>query len=837
MRVALTNFTGGEIAPTLHARYDLARYRNAVRCMENFVPNLHGAVERRAGTRFVSTLDGPGVLIPFSFSADAAQNFVLVLGEKRLRVASPARGLLSGVSLTAPYTVAEAYEISYAQVGDVMYLAHNNHPLHKLTRSGAGPDYQWKLAPVALNTSLPAPGKPTVGFTRSEQDKDSYINHTLHYKIVAVDENGKESLPSEAGEVRGKHPSDWVVGNKADLSWQAVAGAVDYNVYREEAGYFGFIGVASTKDASGGVVSGLQVGGTLVPLSHYSGAIARTIVKERFKGEHSSSSQETVVSDVTGSLQVSKNAGQNAFHFNGLLFVLVAKTTTTELYLRNENDEKTLDSTQTSVEKFWAVVATETPAGTYAAYKTGNLGNDNAAPSGTFELYTVRPAYSGAATLTFTDNNYQADVSDTPREDWDPFKDGNHPGVVAFHQQRMVLAATPNTPQAFYMSRVGDFENFRKSRPIQDDDPVEYLIASGSIDAITWAASFGDLLLGTSGSEYKAGGDGAAITTKNISITAQSYWGSAPLLPIIIGNSILHVQRHGARVRDLFYSLEKDGYAGNDLSIMAPHLFDGYSLRQWAYQQTPGSHIWVVRNDGVLLALTYMKEHDIWGWSRHVTDGDVLSVASVSTEDGDTLMLVVRRRVNGVDRCFLERLESRWTGGDDIKEAFFVDCGVTWRGEPSDSISGLAHLEGKTVAVLADGSPVEGCVVKGGKITLPYKARVAHVGLPFTSLLAPLPVEGDLQTGTTLGRKRAYGQCMVRVHRSAGGKYGADPGTLYDFPFVPARWGQPVELLSGDMEFIPGGGLGNSETVWIAQDKPLPMQVVALALNVDVAQN
>lgn len=685
MRVAVTNFTGGELAPTLHARYDLARYKNAVRCMENFLPNLHGAVERRAGTRFIADLGAAAALIPFSFNADAEQNFVLVLGEKNVRVASPERGLLSlgdGVtSMASPYSVDEAYDVSYAQVGDVGYLAHRAYPLHKLTRSGQRPDYRWSLAPVTLNTSLPAPGKPAASFVGGG------AGFTLRYKVVAVDGKGKESLPSEAGEVDGKHTSDWVQGNRATVSWQAVPGAEEYNIYREEAGYFGFIGIS--------------------------------------KG------------------------------------------------------------------------------------------------------------------TSFIDNNYQADVADTPREDWDPFKDGNNPGVVAFHQQRMVLAATPKTPQAFYMSRVGDFENFRKSRPIQDDDPVEYLVASGSIDAITWAASFGDLLLGTSGSEYKAsGGDGAAISAKNISITAQSYWGSANLPPIIIGNSIIHVQRHGSRVRDLFYSLEKDGYTGNDLSIMAPHLFDGFSLRQWTYQQTPGSNIWIVRDDGALLALTYMKEHDIWGWSRHLTDGAVLSVASVSTEAGDAVMMVVRREVEGRERYFLERLESRWAGGDDIKEAFFVDCGLTYRGEPSESVAGLSHLEGRTVAVLADGSPVEGCVVRNGAITLPYKASVAHVGLPYSSTLAPLPVEGDLQgTGTTLGRKRTYGQCMARFYRSAGGKYGSSRDTLYDFPFVPARWGDPVELLSGDLDFIPGGGLSPAETVWIVQDRPLPMQIVALALDVDVAQN
>lgn len=677
MRIALQNFTGGEIAPTLSARYDLARYRNSVQCMENFVPNLHGAAERRMGTIFLDDLGEPSVLIPFSFSAEEGQNFVLVFSEKKFRVANAA-GLLV-FSESTPYAYADLLHISYAQVGDIVYLAHSKYPLHKVMRQGSPPYYSWGITKVALNTSLPAPAKPSVAFT-GEQN-----GYTLRYKVVSVDKDGKESLPSPVGETVGRHPSDWVQGNRVTVSWTAVSGAEEYNVYREEAGYFGFVGISTS--------------------------------------------------------------------------------------------------------------------------------------------------------ATFIDNNYQADVADTPREDWDPFAEGNHPGVVAFHQQRMVLAATPKTPQAFYMSRVGDFENFRKSRPLQEDDPVEYLIASGSIDAITWAASFGDLLLGTSGSEYKASGGDSSITTKNINITAQSYWGSADLLPIIIGNSILHVQRHGSRVRDLFYSLEKDGYAGNDLSIMAPHLFDGHHLKQWAYQQVPGSHIWIVRDDGMLLALTYMKEHDIWGWSRHLTAGKVRSVTTISGDDGDVLILVVERVVNGTTKFFLERMYPRWSEAEGVKEAFYVDCGLSYYGTPSDHISGLAHLESCPVAVLADGSPVEGCVVRGGSIDLPYLASIVHVGLPFASSISPMPVEGDTETGTSLGRKRAYGQCTVRLHAAVGGKYGCSREELFDFPYIPARWGEACELFSGDTDFIPGGGQATDSMIWLVQDRPMPFSVTGFALTVDMGQN
>lgn len=684
MRFAVTNFTGGEIAPTLTARYDLAKYKNALRCMENFLPLLHGGAERRQGTRFLADLGAESVLMPFSFNARSGQNFALVFGHKTLRIAT-ATTLLGSESLPTPYDLADVRDISYAQVGDIVYLAHFKYPLHKIMRTGSPPGYSWQIAQVTLNSSLGTPSTPSVSFVPVEDDKTP-LNFTLRYKVVAVDASGKQSLGSSAGSTTGKHPSDWVVGNSVNISWSSVSGATEYNIYREEAGYFGFIGV----------------------------------------------------------------------------------------------------STSTS----------------------------------------------------FQDNNYQANISDTPREDWQPFANGNNPGVVAFHQQRMALAGTAKSPQTFYMSRTGDFENFRKSRPLQEDDPVEYTIASGSIDAIEWAASFGDLLLGTSGSEFKAGGDGGPISATSISITAQSYWGSYGLPPIIIGNSIMHVQRHGARVRDLFYSLEKDGYAGNDLSVMAPHLFDGHRLVQWGYQQSPGSHVWIVRDDGILLALTYLKEHDIWGWSRHITDGEVQSLISLSGDTEDIVMLVVKRHINGADKYYLERLDSRWTESDGIKEAFFIDCGATYRGNPTKTVYGLGYLEGKTVAVLADGSPVEGLVVKDGGIILPYEASIIHVGLPYTSTLSPMPLEGDFQTGTTLGRRRALGRCSVRLASTVGGKHGTTRDSLYEFPFSPSEWGQPVAMFSGDVDFTAGDGAQETQSsIWLVQDKPLPFGLVGLAINIDMGQD
>lgn len=695
-RVAFRNFTGGEVTPTLSARYDLQKFGSFLQCCENFIPNLHGDIERRPGMRFIADLGGKSVLIPFQFNTEPENNYVLVFQSGSIRVAST-DGLLADVSIDSPYAMEDVYDLSTAQAGDIVYLAHKNYALRKLTRSGTAPDYAWSLEEVALNQSINAPGAPTVTFVRDNGEDTAPLNYTLRYVVTAVDADGVESVASEVGETAGKYPTDWVVGNHVDLTWTAVEGAEEYNVYRESAGYYGFIGVSRS--------------------------------------------------------------------------------------------------------------------------------------------------------TSFQDQNFEPDTATTPKEDWDPFADGNNPATVAFHQQRLVLGGTKDDPASFFMSRTGDYENFRKSRPLQDDDPVEYMLASGSIDEIRWMASFGDLLIGTSGAEYKATSGGAAITSSDVQISVQSYWGSSGLSPLIIGQSVMHCQRSGSHVRDLYYSWESDGYAGNDLSLLAPQLVESHRIVQWAFQQSPGSNIWAVRDDGVLLCLTYMKEQNVYGWSRHVTQGKVLSVAVISGSQEDVVMLVVEREMGGAKKYFLERLAGRFRDADGIEEAFYVDCGVTSRQETaSDTVGGLGHLEGADVVALADGSPVEGLTVTDGAVTLPYAAKVVTVGLNYVSALSPLPLETDTQQGATLGKRRAYGKCVLRLYRSVGGKYAAtEPGdlfdvegwkgrTAYDVPFLPEKYGEACQPFSGNIEISLPSGQDADTSLWLMQDRPMPFRVVAIMADVDFGE-
>lgn len=702
-RVAFRNFTGGEVSPSLGARYDLQKFGTFAQCMQNFVPNIHGDVERRPGTAFLADLGGACVLLPFQYNSEAANNFVLAFSDSQIRVFD-ADGALCG-TMASPYALDDVPMLSTKQVGKFVYIAHRNYALRKISWDGGS---SWNIQTVALNQSLAAPGKPTVTWHRGPKNSDSSDEYTknetykLSYQVTAVNSDGVESVASQAGDVTGRYPTDWVEGDHATIAWTAVSGATEYNIYRDSAGYYGFIGTSKT--------------------------------------------------------------------------------------------------------------------------------------------------------TSFRDDNFEPDTATTPKENWDPFADGNNPSAVALHQQRLVLAGTKNSPASVYMSRTGDYENFRKSRPLQDDDPVEYMLASGSIDDIQWVDSFGDILIGTSGAEYKMSASGAAITPSDCQISTQSYWGSSSVQPLIIGNSVIHCQRADSHIRDLYYSWEHDGYNGNDLSLLAPQLLETHKVRQMVFQQSPGSNIWIVRDDGVLLCLTYMQEQKIYGWSRHVTDGRVRSVCSICGIREDVVIMVVERVVNGTTKFFLERLMERFKDTDPIEDAWYVDCGVR-RTPEADSdgnlviVSGLGHLEDKTVSVLSDGAPEEH-VVSDGKITLTYPARKALVGLGYASVLSPLPVESETDNGSTLGKRRTYGRVVLRLYRSVGGKWaGTGPGdlfdvdgwkqrTLYDVPFMPDIWGQAVQPFSGDVEVTMGqeSHMDNDSSIWIVQDRPLPFRLVALMCDVDFGE-
>lgn len=156
----------------------------------------------------------------------------------------------------------------------------------------------------------------------------------------------------------------------------------------------------------------------------------------------------------------------------------------------------------------------------------------------------------------------------------------------------------------------------------------------------------------------------------------QAYNGCSDVPPIVINEDIIYVQAKGSIVRDLSYNIYAAIYTGTDVSIRSNHLFFGHSIVQWSYAEEPFKLVYAIRDDGILLTLTFMKEQQIFGWAHHDTLGLFTSVASVQEGQVDAPYVVVERVLpNGLPVQFIERfMERSLTFG--AEDAWAVDAGV-----------------------------------------------------------------------------------------------------------------------------------------------------------------
>lgn len=303
---------------------------------------------------------------------------------------------------------------------------------------------------------------------------------------------------------------------------------------------------------------------------------------------------------------------------------------------------------------------------------------------------------------TFRDYNRGPDMSVTPPVAKNPF-DGSdkYPSCGTYHQQRLMFGASNNRPSALWATRTADFDNMDVSRPVRADDAIEATLFSQQVNEIRHMISMDELVVLTSGGEWLVVGDqDGIITPANINFRAQGYRGSSHVRPVLIGDTLLFVQEKGTRVRDLKYTFETDRFSGDDITVLARHMFERHEIVDWCYAQEPFSIVWAVRDDGVLLSLTYLREHSIYAWCRHVTDGTFESVCAVSEGAEDVVYAIVRRTVDGENRRYVERMHTRFF--DAVEDAFCVDAGLTYEA-PEYTISGATKASPVVITATGHG--------------------------------------------------------------------------------------------------------------------------------------
>ena len=421
-----------------------------------------------------------------------------------------------------------------------------------------------------------------------------------------------------------------------------------------------------------------------------------------------------------------------------------------------------------------------------------------------------------------------------------------HPSCVTFFEQRLVFAATLSQPQTIFFSKSGDYENMNENRggTVADDDAIIYTIASNQVNAIRFMTATRTLIIGTAGGEFAVSGGGTdvAITPTNILIKKQSNHGAANVDAIPAGNATLFLQRAKRKLRELAYNFDVDGYVSPDLTILAEHITEG-GLTQISYQQEPNQIIWGVRDDGELVGLTYQREQQVVAWHRHKFGGTFgsgasatgfgvcESVATIPTDDSEyQTYVIVKRTINSVTRRYVEYINNYDFDETDDTTFNFLDSQLEYSGSAATTISGLEHLEGQTVSVLADGSTHPDKTVSSGSITLDRSATKVKVGLSYTSLLQTMRLDAGSQDGTSQGKTKRIFDITIRLYESIGVEVGPDLSNMERIPFRTSAdaMDSGLGVFTGDKEVEFRGNYETDGFIFVRQTQPLPLTILSL---------
>jgi len=413
-----------------------------------------------------------------------------------------------------------------------------------------------------------------------------------------------------------------------------------------------------------------------------------------------------------------------------------------------------------------------------------------------------------------------------------------HPSCVSFFEQRLVFAGTTAEPQTLYFSKAGDYENMTTGT--NADDAMVYTIASNQVNAIRYMKAVRTLVVGTTGGEFTVSADGtdASVTPTNVTIKKQSSFGSANVDAIPAGSAILFLQKAKRKIRELAYNFDTDGYTAPDLTILNDTVTKT-GINEMSYQQEPDSIIWCVRDDGQLVGLTYQRSENVVAWHRHIFggvfgSGDAVceSVASISgTLTEDEVWVIVKRTINGATKRYVECFSDFDFDETDATDFKFLDSHLSYSGGSTSTLSGLSHLEGQTVSILADGATHATKVVSSGEITLDRACTKACVGLPYDSVLQTMRVEGGAAEGTSQGKTKRISKVVLRLFETVGVKVGPSLTTLETVPFrtTSSQLSSPVDtLLAGDKEIEFRDDYNSDGFIFIKQDQPLPCSVLAI---------
>jgi len=892
-------FAGGEFAPSLYARIDLQKYASGLKTARNIFVHPHGGASNRPGTKYVAAVKDSSKktrVIPFEFSTDQA--YVIEIGAGYFRfymdrgaiAATAANGIPTYGAGTAynvddwvisssvayrciqagtghtpassptywtagtiyeisnPYSEADLASVKFTQSADILYLFHPDHAIQKLTRTDHA---QWTLTTLDFKNGPFMPSNVTAANTMTVSDVTG-TGKTLTSSVNIFDADHVGALFKTVHQI----PAQSVV--------------VDFN-------------------GTGASASSIKCGGTWRIMSHGTWTGTVKIEKSIDGGSNWTELRSFTSKDNFNINTYGEDEEYCLIRLNCTSFMATPSGTAAW----SNTTAYTADTYCTYGGVLYRAIAATAVDGSgvvtianqpdispgYWQPKTCKveLASDPFEQTGIVKVTAITSAKVATVSI-LKEVGATTATSDWAEGSWSAYR--GFPCCGLFFQDRFAAAGTYTEPQTIWFSMTGSYEDFGRSEPLVDTDGISVNLPSRKMNGINNLVALGEIIAFTSSSEWTVGpGDSGILTPTSIETRLQGNRGSSAVDPVAIGSRVLFCQPMDSVVCDLGYEYAASGYTSQELSIISNHLFQGYTIKEIAFQQEPDSVVWFVRDDGSLLALTYMREQEVIAWTRHDT-GEVVDASGNSTFDsfesvcsipGDgynEVWFVVKRGSNRYVEYFVHRDTTQ-----PVEDQYFVDCGITYDSTPASYISNLTWLQGKTVSILADGNvstdtvanptawnnstvyAVDDYVSYSGtnyRAILPGAnhtpsssptywtastpfvhvtpaASVIHIGLPYVSDLETLNVELPQQDGTSQDQTMQVGQVTLRFDKSRGGWVGSDVAHLDQvIQRTTEDYDDPIQLFTGDYQTPINGSYDAKGKVFFRQVDPLPVTVLAV---------
>lgn len=399
--------------------------------------------------------------------------------------------------------------------------------------------------------------------------------------------------------------------------------------------------------------------------------------------------------------------------------------------------------------------------------------------------------------------------------------------------QRRVFAGSNSNPLKIWMTNPSQQSLMMTHVPLQSDDCIEVVAVAEDADMIKHIVGMDSLLLFTGSGEMRVTSTAGGISPLSITIRAQSYIGANGVKPVVSGNNVVYIASRGGHPYQTVYSDQVASYAPTDIGVRCPHFFDNKDIVDMTICKAPINSLWCCSTDGSLYCATFLPDQGINAWTKVDVQGNVESVCAIAEGNEDHIYIVVRR--NG--QVSLERI-SNFTIENDTDARFldsFLDGDFT---SPQSEITGLDHLNGKTVAMHGDGEYLGTAVVSGGKVTLPKACRHVAVGLPIVSRLITIPLE--YANTATVMREHNPNAIYLRVCGTGNVKWGVYPLRPHAHMYEAKRDTSIQMVQNPDskvLALLTKGTWDRQSQIAIESDNTLPLELQTIIADYKVQFN